>query len=77
MYATVTWNRSNSPRVSGYLLTAQFGAEQISMSAASSAGRLDYSTGRLWSAYQIPVTVTTLTDYGWTTSSAPVMVTTC
>jgi hypothetical protein len=77
MNATVTWTRSTSARVSGYQVTAQFGADQVVLPAGANASRLTYSTSRMWAAHQVPVTITTLTDYGWTKTSAPVTVTTC
>jgi hypothetical protein len=77
MNATVTWTRSTSARVSGYQVIAQFGADQAVMQAGPNASRLNYSTTRMWAAHKVPVTITTLTDYGWTKTSAPVTVTTC
>ena len=77
MYATVRWNRSTSADVSGYRVTATFGANEVVWQAGPNASRLDDEFDRMWARYQVPVTVTTLTEYGWTKTSAPVTGTTC
>jgi hypothetical protein len=77
MYATVRWTRSNSDDISGYRVIAAFGSDEVALQAGRTASRLDYTFSRMWAAYKVPVTVTTLTDYGWTKTSAAVQATTC
>jgi hypothetical protein len=86
MYATVGWNASPSAavpkaRVSGYALVANVAGQQINASVPAGQNSYVYSTGRVWSAQVIPisVTVTTQTAFGWVKVSAPLTgsVTTC
>ncbi|MGY2127346.1 hypothetical protein [Blastococcus sp. SYSU DS0617] len=77
MYATVTWTRSTTTTVSGYRVVATLGGQQLTLNAAGTASRVDTTVNRVWAAYQVPVTVTSLTGYGWSETSAPVTVTTC
>lgn len=81
LYADVSWTRSTSPRVTGYAIDATINGGPMSFRAPASASTYTYTTGRVWAAYPMPVsvTVTTETDYRWTRSSAPLntTVTTC
>jgi hypothetical protein len=77
LYATITWQRSSSPRVSGYRITAEVPGSTLDFTVAASATRFDHSMARVWQSFPVQVTVTTLTDYGWTRAAAPITVTTC
>jgi len=76
---TASWTASASRGVNGYLVNAylsdgtvypmaQTGVSTLSTSASVDAGYL---------AYQPRLTVTTLTDYGWTATTAKTAVVTC
>ena len=76
MEAVVTWRASTSGRISGYVVTASFVGQTLTASAGPTQTTVTYSTGRS-PGYQVSVTVSVLTDYGWSKVSAPVVVTTC
>jgi hypothetical protein len=79
LYASITWQRSSTARVSGYRISASVpGQGQVlEFTAAPTATRYDASMGRVWQSFPVEVTVTTLTEYGWTKAANPVTVTTC
>lgn len=78
LYATIRWTGSNAPKVSGYRIAATVpGMPTMEFTATAGASRYDHSMGRAWAAYPISVTVTTLTAYGWTKTSAVVTGTSC
>ena len=69
---SATWTRSTSARVSGYTVKVHFSdgfvqSVELPATAASWSATIDkyYVT-----AYSIQYSVTTKTDYGWTTESA-------
>jgi hypothetical protein len=68
-----TWNLSSSARVSGYTVTVYFSdgyvqKVQLGPAATSWSAPIDVYFVTAFSVYY---TVTTKTDYGWTTESAP------
>ena len=81
LYADVSWTKSTSARISAYAIDATINGGPMSFRAGPSTGTFTYSTGRVWSSYPMPVslTVTAETQYGWTKASAPLntTVTTC
>lgn len=86
MHATVSWDASASAplqkaRVSGYSVVADVAGQHITAQVPASQNSYVYSTGRLWSAQVLPIslTVTTQTAFGWVKTSAPLTstVTTC
>lgn len=86
MYATVRWDASASAplqkaRVSSYAVVADVAGQQINAQVPAAQNSYVYSTGRMWSAQVLPVslTVTTQTEFGWVKTSAPLTtsVTTC
>jgi hypothetical protein len=68
----VTWQKSTSTRVSGYLITVYYSDGYVqTASAAASATSWSVSTSLFnVTAYSVRYSVTTQTDYGWTKESA-------
>jgi len=77
-YATVTWKRSaTKDGVSGYEVRGDVpGSPTVVLQAGPNQNRLTYTAVRS-PGHTVPVTVTTKTTYGWSTTSAPFLVTTC
>ena len=81
LHATVSWTRSTSPRISGYMIDAMINNDPMSFRAHGNVGSYTYTIPRVWQSFSIPVevTVTTDTEYRWT-KAAPTLqkwVTTC
>jgi hypothetical protein len=76
MSAVVSWRASTSDRISGYVVTASVAGMELTSATGPTETTVTYSTGRS-PGYQVSVTVSVLTDYGWRKVSAPVVVTTC
>ena len=67
----LTWTKSTSPRVTGYLVTVYF-SDGFTQTVLKLATDTSWSQGiNLYNvtAYQVRYSVTTLTDYGWTAES--------
>jgi C4-dicarboxylate transporter len=67
----LTWTKSTSPRVSGYLVTVYFSdgfvqtVQKLATDTSWSQSIALYNV----TAYQVRYSVTTQTDFGWTTES--------
>lgn len=67
----LTWQLSTATRVSGYLITVYFSdgvSETVQMAAGDTGWTQSISTYNV-TAYSVQYSVTTQTDYGWTTES--------
>jgi len=71
LYATLRWNSSTSPRVTGYRMTAWLnngyavGMGDAAVTATSMTGQYDASVTN----YDARLSMVTLTSYGWTATS--------
>ncbi len=67
----VTWTASSASRISGYRITVHFsdGFQSVRTVAPTATSWTDTITTYNVTAYSIRYSVTTLTDYGWTTQS--------
>jgi hypothetical protein len=56
---------------------AEGAGQTLQWTPGATATYYDHSMSRINAAIPVTVTLTTLTSYGWTKTSAPVTVTTC
>jgi hypothetical protein len=79
LYVTASWSASASRGVSGYLVNAYLNDGTVYPMAQTGAGGLSTSASvdADYVAYQPRLTVTTLTSYGWTATTAKTAVVTC
>ena len=81
LHATVTWTKSNTPKITGYAIDAVINGDRMSFRAVGNVNSYTYSIPRIWQSFSIPVevTVTTDTEYRWTKAAPKLQksVTTC
>lgn len=81
LHAKVTWTRSSSPRINGYVIAGTINNDPMVFRAEGNVSSYTYKIPRLGYAYSVPVavTVTTDTEYRWTATSSKLQksVTTC
>jgi hypothetical protein len=79
VHAKVEWWRSDSPRVTGYRVTAHLnnGTTSVMATTDATADEVYGSAPQGYLVYQPRFTVTTLTAYGWTAQSVQSNVLTC
>jgi hypothetical protein len=69
---SATWTASTSARVSGYVLQIHWSDGALdSIQLPKTATSWSHTTDKYWvTAYSVQYSVTTVTDYGWTTRTA-------